>query len=446
MKKRKVTVLIALLCMLALIISACGNGGGAVGGGGDAVADDEQATEAETPGTEEEVNIILWAFAQTHAYFFEWAFEEFTAKHPGVTFTMEVMDALPDRLSVVIMAGGEGSPDLVDVEQGMFPRFMQPDMLHFVPLNEFLERDNLIDDLVEARLSLYEVDGVYFGIEHALCPVVMLYRPDLFETYGIALPDTWDEYLAAAAQFREHGIYITTGGDMHNSVPSLMFVMQRAAGMDFVGPNATINVVPEVVGLIEDIKAMQQEGTMFAFTEGADRWNMIREDRVATEFVADWGLGWLRDNVPEQEGLWRARPLPEFSPGASRVSVWGGTGLTMMEFSPIDRELLWEFIRFAMIDTESNRVSFDMINLYPPVYSAMPYVNFPVDYYGGQNIGELFQELAPEIPRQNQAFWRPVWDETINFHLFDLMEGNITVQEMIDFAVEETERFIAESN
>jgi arabinosaccharide transport system substrate-binding protein len=427
-----------ILCVLiAVLVAGCGSGREVAGVDTPVIAGGQEL---------EETHITLWAFAQTHANFFEWAMEEFEQTHPGTSFTLEVMDSLADRLSIVIMAGGEGSPDLVDIEQGMFPRFMLPDMLRFVPLNDFLVRDNLLDDLVEARLSLYEVDGIYFGIEHALCPVTMAYRPDLFELYDIPIPETWDEYLSAALQFREHEIYITTGADMHNSVPSLMFVMQRAAGMDFVGPGATINVVPSVINIIEDIKNMQLDGRMFAFTEGSDRWNMIRQDRVATEFFADWGMGWLRDNVPEQEGMWRVRPLPEYRPGASRVSVWGGTGLTMMEFSQIDRDFLWEFIRFAMIDRESNIVSFDMINLYPPVHSAMPYVNFPVDYYGGQIIGELYQELAPEIPRQNQAFWRPAWDDAINFHLFDLMIGNITVQEMLDTVVETTEQFIADNS
>lgn len=71
---------------------------------------------AETQST----NVVIWAFADPHARYFEYIAEKYTELHPDVTFTVELMDltALNDRLAIVIGGGGEGSPDLVDIEQG----------------------------------------------------------------------------------------------------------------------------------------------------------------------------------------------------------------------------------------------------------------------------------------------------------------------------------------
>ena len=56
----------------------------------------------------------------------------------------------------------------------------------------------------------------------------------------------------------------------------------------------------------------------------------------------------------------------------------------------------------------------------------------PVEYYNNQDLGALYQELADEIPTQNQADWRYTFTETFNSNAYDLVEGNITIDEMAD--------------
>ena len=67
--------------------------------------------------SDEPVDIVLWAFADTHARYFEYISEQYNAEHPNVNVTVEVMDgtSLRDRLKVCIAAGGEGAPDLADI-------------------------------------------------------------------------------------------------------------------------------------------------------------------------------------------------------------------------------------------------------------------------------------------------------------------------------------------
>lgn len=412
MKKARLVSLVLALVLLVSMSSA------AVAG---------SFTEPTSP-----VTLNMWLFAETHGVYFRWATEEYTKLHPNVNFNVEVMqnDALQDRLSVVFNAGGEGSPDLVDIEQGTFPRYMSDSMMHFVPLNDYMTRDGQDGRMVEARLSLYNYKGNNYGLEHALCPVTMAYRPDMFEKLGIAPPTTWQEYKDAAYKLKDEGIYIAQMGDFHTGVPGDLSIWLRAANADIVGADGNLQLTDEWKTVLADLVQMQKDGCIFAAETSEDGWLQVRENRVATIIMADWAAGWLRDNVPEQSGQWKVTYLPKLNDTASRASVYGGTGLCMVEYTPNDRELVWDFMKFAMLDTDNCVKKYEVVSLYPPVYDAMERSNTPVEYYGGQNLGELWQELAPETPVQRQAAWRKYYGEVCTALMYDFVEGNMTIDEL----------------
>lgn len=395
--------------------------------------------------SDEPVDIVLWAFADTHARYFEYISEQYNAEHPNVNVTVEVMDgtSLRDRLKVCIAAGGEGAPDLADIEQGTFPSFMNEDSMCFYPLEELLERDGLQDAMVKSRLDLYAYKGHYYGLEHALCPVTMAYRPDLFEQYGIEIPTTWDEYKAAAHTFKDNGIYITSQGDLRTGITAMISMFAIASGNDIVDENGEFQFTDGYIEIIEEYKQLVDDGCVFVAETDDDKYFEISENRVATEFAADWAAGWLRDNVPEQSGLWAVAPLPKFYDDSARVSVNGGTGLCMLEYVPDEkRETVWDFMKYAMLDPENCVTKYNMVSLYPPVYAAMEACNTPVEYYGGQNLGELWQELAPETPSQYQAAFRAQYTEVVNTYLYDYVEGNMPIEEFAEAVKADMEQYI----
>ena len=441
---RKFLCIAASLCLL-LSLAACGGGTGSSAAAPDpadpAASQDTAADDTAAPAVSAD-SISLWLFAETHSNYFNWVTEEYKKDHPEVDFTIEVMDneALQNRLAVIITAGGEGSPDLVDIEQGMFSRYMNADKMHFEPLTHYLERDGLMDKLVETRLSLYAFNGTYYGLEHALCPVTMAYRADLFEEYGIAIPTTWDEYKAAAAQFKEHGIYMASFSDMRSGKTlDEISLLLRPAGADYVDDSGNMVITPEWKQVVADIAQMQDDGMLFGHETDEDKWTQYRENRVATDFQADWAAGWLRDNVPEQSGMWEMTYLPKLTASSARTSCRGGTGFAMMEYTKKDKEALWDFMKFALVDTENQVEKYKIINLYPPVYEAMPLCNSPVEYYNNQNLGELYEELAPEMPVQNQAWWRTLFNESYTANIYDYCEGNLSIDELAEKILADTQ-------
>jgi arabinosaccharide transport system substrate-binding protein len=383
-------------------------------------------------------DVILWAFAEPHARYFEWGGPEYKKTHPNVNLKVELMgtDAMNDRLSVIIMSNGEGSPDLVDIEQGQFPRYMSDDKICFEPMNAWIQRDGINSKIVQSRQNLYLYKGNYYGIEHALTPVTMAYRKDLFDRYNIKVPTTWAEYKDAAAKFKPYGITISAPGDMRKGLPGDLEIFLRAANADYVNTSAALNITPAYRQLLADFKTMQQEGLTYTYETDEEHWLGVREDKVATYITADWAAGFLRDNVPEQTGKWAMAALPKFDARSSGTSCSGGTGLTILKYSKKDKETLWDLVKFLQVDTNNVVQKFKMITLFPVVYDAMPLCSAPDSYYGGQNLGALYQELAKDMPNQNQAPWRGVWGDTMGANAYDYYQGTITLDQYINLGTE----------
>ena len=411
MKKR---IFAMFLCVLLLISSVCVA----------ALAEEEPTYE-----------LSIWCFADTHRAYFEYITGEYTKLHPIVTFTVENCGATAerDRLAIAAQAGGEGACDMADIEQGQWPSYMTPDTMYFEPIEGLLEADGLSDAMVEARLNLYAYDGHYYGLEHALCPVLMAVRPDLFESAGVEIPTTWDEYKEAAYALKEKGIYIGVVGDLHTGIADLVNQMTRSAHCDIVTEDGKFQMTDDYLAILDDVRTLIEDGCLFSYETDADEWFEVSENRVATMFLADWACGWLRDNVPEQEGMWRMVAMPKYNEDSSPTSVNGGTGLCLVKFGDDDRKAVcWDFMKFAMLDPDNCVTKYEMVSLYPPVYAAMEACNTPVAYYGDQNLGELWQEYAPETPIQYQARFRAIYSEIVAKYIYDYAEGDMTIEEFGD--------------
>jgi ABC-type glycerol-3-phosphate transport system substrate-binding protein len=221
-------------------------------------------------------------------------------------------------------------------------------------------------------------------------------------------------------------------------LPDDLDTFSRAANADLANTRGELNVTPAYRQLLSDFKMMQQQGLVYTFDTDEERWLGMRQDKVAIYITPDWAAGWLMDNVPEQAGKWAMAPLPKFDANSSRTSSRGGTGLVMLKYTKKDKESLWDFIKFAQVDANNAIQKFRMINLFPVVYDAMGRCGGPVQYYGGQDLGSLYQELAREMPNQNQASWRGYWTDTMANNAYDYYEGRITLDQYINLGTEAT--------
>lgn len=72
--------------------------------------------------------------------------------------------------------------------------------------------DNGLADAMSSSLSALTVDGKQYGVPVSYYQWGVYYRSDIFAQYGIGVPRTWDEFLAASKTLKDNGVTPITIG------------------------------------------------------------------------------------------------------------------------------------------------------------------------------------------------------------------------------------------
>lgn len=370
----------------------------------------------------------LWTFVNTHARWFREQAERYQAE-VNADFNLEVIEIayadLHDRLLISIQSGGVGAPDIADVEQGRFGSFLRgggdPG---FVELNALLDAGGHTENLVSARQALYTSMGSVYGIEHALTPVVLYYRADVWEGAGFDPQSfvTWDDFVdAGRAIVAENPDVVPL--HIHNGLHELLL---RQQGHDYFNADGEVTIDSEAsIALMDWLLALKAEGVAGDPPTGDALWAAFKDGTLISMVGADWYAGFFKDNAPELAGKWKAAPLPVFEEGGRRTSVWGGTGATVVETSPNAEEAL-SFLEFSMLSVEGNVRRFELTNLFPPYIPAMDNARLHAadEYFSGQDLGELFADVGPEAPPQWQSPFRSQLNSLVTAARQDIIDGN----------------------
>jgi len=115
--------------------------------------------------------------------------------------------------------------------------------------------------------------------------------------------------------------------------------------------------------------------------------------------VPDWLIGVWKNDLPGLSGKMKIMPLPAWEPGGARTSVMGGTMLGIPKATE-DIEAAWSFARELYLSPDLAEGLFRQLNIISPVvdYWDEPYYDEPDPYFGGQVVGRLYIEQAPNVP------------------------------------------------
>lgn len=382
------------------------------------------------------VSLTLWTFVNTHARWFSEQAERYaTEVNPG--FRLEVVEIaysdMHDRLLIALQSGGVGAPDIADIEQGRFGGFLRSAEVGLVDLRPRLEAGGYLDQLVAAREALYSYGGAIYGIEHALTPVVLYYRADLWEAAGVDMNEieTWDEYFEAAQKVMD----AAPGSYALPVFQAMHEMLLRQRGSDWFDEEGNVTIDSELS--IDTMNWMldQIDAGLAAQTPGSGTGTVdfaaIQEGRYIAYPGADWFGGFFKDLAPDMAGQWKAAPLPRWEEGGRRTSVWGGTGATIVDTSPHVEEA-WKFLEFAMLSVEGNVRRYEMTTLFPPFIPAMSDPRLLVEdpYFSNQKLGELFAAIATDAPPQYQSPYRALLVELYSAAYQDIVDRVRTPEEV----------------
>lgn len=447
--RRRLTV----LAVTALIVSACADSPTETIEPGEGGEGAETTSPPAADGEAEDVTISMWTHDQLYVDYFLEKAEEWEAEWPqyNITYDFQQMPE-PWTASLSAIAAGEDLPDLLGIEIGTFPQFMQDGIIdeYFIDLTDRIgDRRDLF---VEARWSPYSYDGKLYGVESALTPSVYYYQSAIFEEHGAEVPTTWEEFLTTGEQLANEGVALAVMTDAAQGQYNMLFLQRGGAAFDesgeFVfgeGENRDI-----AIDVAEFVQRGVQNGSFFVAL-GDDFWGgsiptAFSDGRLAGIVMPDWYAGCcLKPGVEDMAGQWRVAPMPVWEAGGHTTTTWGGTGFSI----PKDTEnpdLVWSLLDFAYMTIEGQLDRYDAIGFYPTMYEALdhPRVTEAEDpFFGDQLVGEVFSEVALDTPVFFQSANRGFFLTALEDNLPLLFDGTLTPEEFVDTVIATTEDEIA---
>lgn len=136
---------------------------------------------------------------------YDYAVEQLKTAFPNVTLELEVQ-AQDDGQKLMTYAATGNLPDIYQVALAQIENFKESG--NIMVLNDIAKSTGFTDKVFEsAQNILYNADGNIYAFPYAGNEyVVWYYNKAIFEKYGVEVPTTFDELLAAAETFKSNGI------------------------------------------------------------------------------------------------------------------------------------------------------------------------------------------------------------------------------------------------
>ncbi len=441
-RSRRFTSLVATGLASALVLTACG--GDDAGGGPDA--------EGRTP-------LDMWVFAELHATYYEQMAERWNEENPDrpidLNVTVYPYDDMHNKLQLAANSG-EGLPDLVDIEVSQFSNFVAEGGRS--PLSDLTEvAAPYKDDIVEARLDLYNREGVQYGLPTHVGAFVAFYNTELLEQAGIDYTtiETWQDFQEAGARYNQAtGNAFGVASTGVNMVENL--IVAQLGGNLFAEDGSVAVNSPEVVEALELERAMQEAGAISTIPGGSpdaeEAYGAINDGKYAAIVYPAWYTSRFVDYMPDLSGKIAIAPAPVVEGAEVATIGGGGTGAAVPEASA-NKEIAQEWLAFAKLSPEANVavweiLGFDPVNM--AVWEDKEVTHNPdnkFNKYFQTNLFDVLNEVKGDIGHF-EAFTNPnlpaVDDVFTTVTYTQIFEQDVPPQEALDQAQSDLETQIGD--
>lgn len=352
-------------------------------------ADIEAALQTET-------TLSVWGWAPQ----LEPIVEAFEKKYPKVTVNLENVgtgDAHYTKLQNAVKAGS-GAPDVAQIEYAALPQFALSDSL--LDLKAYGAED-LKDQYTASTWGSVALNGGIYALPQDSGPMAMFYRADVFEKHGIAVPATWDEYIAAAKKLHaaDPKAYIANDAGDAGFTTSMIW---QAGGKPYTTTGET-----EVTINLQDDGAKKWTANWNQLVEGklvspvaswSDEWYKgLSDGSIATLISGAWMPANLESGAGSAAGKWRVAPMPTYEAGKPATAENGGGGDAVMKQSK-NKAAAYGFLQFsngaegAAIHAANGGFPSTVADL-----EADSFVNAENAFFGGQKVNEVLVQASKDV-------------------------------------------------
>jgi len=320
---------------------------------------------------------------------------------------------MPDKLAIAFKTK-TNTPDIVQLDEVLFGMYLQGET-PFVDLSPRLEASGIEKDFMPQRLRLFSYEDKVFGLPQSLSAIVVYYRRDLFDEYGLSPEnfETWEDLITNGSLLADRGQALLAMD------PSYFGIFLRQRGGHLFGDDGTflpdmdlaVDTLEKMADLVKSgIGLVPDRATIFdpAFFGGD-----VSNNEVLAIIGADWyGLDMIQQFSPHLSGQWGIMPLPLWQDersGSRRTSTFAGQGMMIYrESEKIDAS--WKFIEWVMTDKDANANRFLKGNSFPAYRPAFEDARLlkPSPFFGGDSMGRIMVTLSNDVPDVKMNSKRPM--------------------------------------
>jgi multiple sugar transport system substrate-binding protein len=376
-----------------LTLAACGG------------SDDGKSTGDTPPasGSEAEVtaalqkggNLTVWAWDNT----IKDVAAGFQKKYPNVKVNL-VNAGTGDKQYTALqnaVAAGSGGPDVAQIEYFALLQFALSKALANLA---GYGASGLQSSFTPGPWNAVTPDKGVFGLPLDSGPMALFYNKTVFDKYGITVPTTWDEYVAAARKLHQANPKAYLAGDTGDAGFTTSMIWQ-AGGKPYQvdGTNVTINFADPGASKFATVwQPMITEKLVAQIPPWTDEWfKALGDGTIASLPTGAWMPGNLSSGAAAASGKWRVAPMPQWEAGGTASAENGGSSLGVMDKSA-NKALAYAFVKYASVDEGKDlRIKGGAFPSTTADLSSPEFLNTPFPYFAGQKANEIFAKSAQQV-------------------------------------------------
>ncbi|RSX53601.1 extracellular solute-binding protein [Bifidobacterium goeldii] len=327
----------------------------------------------------------------------EKAVDLWNQKNPNiqVKFTRVASDA---QLNFGTQIDAGSAPDIIQMDQYKFPNLVIDQQVQ--DISQYVKDTK--SDFIDSAWNVVTYGGNQYAVPQDSGPVAMMYRKDLFEQYGIEVPKTWDEYVAAAKKLHEANPDVYIAQFSPNEEEMFVQDIYQAGGsyLDSDGEKwkVTINDKKTTAKVAERWQELFDGGLLKTEQMWTpEYWSDVNAGKIATIIRASWFPVLLQENAPDLSGKWAVAPTPSDSGDGPYANTGGSVdAVTTLCKHPAEAA---KFITWLNSDPESLKILISEGGLFPAAKAGydLDELNQASDYFGGQKVNDVYIAAAKNV-------------------------------------------------
>lgn len=297
-----------------------------------------------TGGIASATDLNFWSWRQEDIKAYEEIIAAFEETHPDIHVTYTAHEATNyNTILTTALAGGAG-PDIIHTRSyGSLEQVAAAGYLE--PLNDQVDLSTLsADELLGTTLR---ADGKVYAVPFASQTVLLYVNKDLFDTNKVAIPTTWDEFIAASEALKAAGVTPLANGSAAGWTMEIMSgaFMPNFYGKEFFGDVTSGKTDFEDARFVEALEKFSAvKDYMPDGFEGVD-YATMQQLFIAGQAAMFVGGSWEIPGFTKAGVNFDIMPVPSAT-GSGMVATFldGGYGVNA---ASENKEAALEFIRFT---------------------------------------------------------------------------------------------------